>query len=165
VNYEVNAVLVRRAIRLLAPQPGERVLDLFCGLGNFALPIAASGAAVTGIDVNVGLIERARDNARRNGLDAEFMVADLFDPAACAGLPRCDAMLLDPPREGTVEIVKALDDAAPGRILYVSCDPATLARDAGVLAHRKGYRLAAAGVVNMFPHTGHVESLALFARA
>jgi 23S rRNA (uracil1939-C5)-methyltransferase len=164
VNYDVNAVLVRRALRLLAPRPGERILDLFCGLGNFTLPIARSGAAVTGIDINAGLVERARDNARRNGLAAEFAVADLFDSSACARLPRWDAMLLDPPREGAVEIIKALPDGAPGRILYVSCDPATLARDAGVLAHRKGYRLAAAGVVNMFPHTGHVESIALFAR-
>ncbi|MGH8699345.1 MAG: 23S rRNA (uracil(1939)-C(5))-methyltransferase RlmD, partial [Burkholderiales bacterium] len=164
VNYDVNAVLVRRALRLLAPRPGERILDLFCGLGNFALPIARSGAAVTGIDVNAGLIERARDNARRNGLAVEFAVADLFDAAACARLPRWDAMLLDPPREGAIEIIKALADGAPGRIVYVSCDPATLARDAGVLVHRNGYRLAAAGVVNMFPHTGHVESIALFAR-
>jgi 23S rRNA (uracil1939-C5)-methyltransferase len=162
VNYDVNAVLVRRALRLLAPRPGERVLDLFCGLGNFTLPIARSGAAVTGIDLNAGLIERARDNARRNGLAAAFAVADLFDPSACGRLPRCDSLLLDPPREGAVEIIKALADAAPRRILYVSCDPATLARDAGVLAHRKGYRLAAAGVVNMFPHTSHVESIALF---
>jgi 23S rRNA (uracil1939-C5)-methyltransferase len=163
VNYDVNAVLVRRAMRLLAPCPGERVLDLFCGLGNFALPIARCGAEVTGIDMNAGLIERARDNARRNGLAVEFAVADLFDASACARLPRWDAMLLDPPREGAIEIIKALADGAPGRIVYVSCDPATLARDAGVLVHRNGYRLAAAGVVNMFPHTGHVESIALFA--
>ena len=164
VNYDVNAVLVRRAMRLLAPRPGERVLDLFCGLGNFALPIARCGAEVIGVDGNAGLIERARDNARRNGLAAEFAVADLFDASACARLPRWDAMLVDPPREGAVEIIKALEDGASGRIVYVSCDPATLARDAGVLAHRKGYRLAAAGVVNMFPHTGHVESIALFTR-
>jgi 23S rRNA (uracil1939-C5)-methyltransferase len=162
VNYDVNAVLVRRAMRLLAPRPGERVLDLFCGLGNFALPIAHSGAAVTGIDLSGGLIERARDNARRNGLAAEFAVANLFDPAACARLPGWDALLLDPPREGAIEVIKALEGREPGRILYVSCDPATLARDAGVLVHRQGYRLAAAGVVNMFPHTGHVESIALF---
>jgi len=164
VNYDVNAVLVRRAMRLLAPRPGERVLDLFCGLGNFALPIARCGAEVIGVDGSAGLIERARDNARRNGLAAEFAVADLFDAAACAWLPRWDAMLVDPPREGAIEIIKALADGASGRIVYVSCDPATLARDAGVLVHRKGYRLAAAGVVNMFPHTGHVESIALFTR-
>jgi 23S rRNA (uracil1939-C5)-methyltransferase len=165
VNYDVNAVLVRRAVRLLAPRPGERILDLYCGLGNFALPIACCGAEVIGVDGNAGLVERARENARRNGLAVEFVVADLFDAAACARLPPCDAMLLDPPREGAIEIIKALGDDAPGRILYVSCDPATLARDAGVLAHRKGYRLAAAGVANMFPHTGHVESIALFERS
>jgi 23S rRNA (uracil1939-C5)-methyltransferase len=164
VNYDVNAVLVRRATRLLAPRPGERILDLFCGLGNFALPLARCGAAVIGLDGNAGLVERARENARRNGLAAEFGVANLFDAAACAALPRCDAMLLDPPREGAIEIIKALDNRAPARILYVSCDPATLARDAGVLVHRKGYGLAAAGVANMFPHTGHVESIALFER-
>jgi 23S rRNA (uracil1939-C5)-methyltransferase len=164
VNYEVNAILVRRAVRLLAPRPGERILDLFCGLGNFALPIARCGAEVIGVDGHAGLVERARENARRNGVAVEFAVADLFDPAACAGLPRCDGMLLDPPREGAIEIIKALDDNAPGRILYVSCDPATLARDAGVLVQRKGYGLAVAGVANMFPHTGHVESIALFER-
>jgi 23S rRNA (uracil1939-C5)-methyltransferase len=162
VNYDVNAVLVRRAMRLLAPRPGEHVLDLFCGLGNFTLPIARSGAVVTGIDASAGLIGRARDNARRNGLAAEFAVANLFDPAACARLPGWDALVLDPPREGAIEVIKALEDREPGRILYVSCDPATLARDAGVLVHRQGYRLAAASVVNMFPHTGHVESIALF---
>jgi 23S rRNA (uracil1939-C5)-methyltransferase len=165
VNYEVNAVLVRRAMRLLGPRPGERILDLFCGLGNFTLPIARSGADAIGVDGNAALIERARDNARRNGLAPEFAVANLFDAAACARLPRCDAMLIDPPREGAIEIVKALESGAPGRIVYVSCDPATLARDAGLLVHRRGYRLAAAGVVNMFPHTSHVESIALFARS
>ena len=164
VNPAVNAVLVRRVVRLLAPRPGERILDLFCGLGNFALPIARCGGHVIGAEGNPGLVERARENARRNGLTAEFIVADLFAGSACARLPRCDAMVVDPPREGAIEIVKALGDAAPRRIVYVSCDPATLARDASVLVHVKGYRLAAAGVVNMFPHTGHMESIALFER-
>ncbi len=162
VNPAVNAILVRRAVALLAPRPGERVLDLFCGLGNFALPLAACGADVIGIEGNAGLVERARQNAAANGLVAQFQVADLFDPAACAALPRCAGMLLDPPREGAVEVVKALGEEAPRRIVYVSCDPATLARDAGVLVNVKGYRLAAAGVANMFPHTAHVESIALF---
>jgi len=164
VNYETNEMLVRSAMRLLAPRPGQRVLDLFCGLGNFALPMARSGAEVIGLEGNAGLVTRARENARRNGLAARFEVADLFQRDVAAALPRSEAMLLDPPREGAIEIVKALGDDAPGRIVYVSCDPATLARDAGVLAHVKGYRLAAAGVVNMFPHTGHVESIALFER-
>jgi 23S rRNA (uracil1939-C5)-methyltransferase len=158
-------VLVRRALQLLAPAAGERVLDLFCGLGNFALPIARCGALVTGIEGSAALVERARENARANGLAAEFLVGDLFDPAQCASLPPCDAMLVDPPREGAVEVVKALGPGGPERIVYVACDPATLARDAGVLVHVKGYRLAAAGVANMFPHTAHVESVALFRRA
>src|SRR5262247_11508 len=164
VNYETNAMLVRSAMRLLEPRPGEPVLDLFSGLGNFALPVACAGAEVIGLEGNAGLVARARENARRNGLAARFEVADLFRRDVARALPRANAMLLDPPREGAIEIVKALGDDAPGRIVYVSCDPATLARDAGVLAHVKGYRLAAAGVVNMFPHTGHVESLALFER-
>jgi 23S rRNA (uracil1939-C5)-methyltransferase len=164
VNQAVNGVLVRRAMQLLAPAPGARVLDLFCGLGNFALPIARLGAAVTGIEGSASLVERARENARANGLEADFVVGDLFDAATCARLPRCDAMLVDPPREGAIEVVKALGDDGPGRIVYVACDPATLARDAGVLVHVKGYRLAAAGVANMFPHTAHVESVALFLR-
>ncbi len=166
VNHAVNAMLVRRAMQLLAPRPGERVLDLFCGLGNFALPIARLGARVTGIEGNAGLVERARENARASGLGAaaEFTVGDLFDAATCARLPACDAILVDPPREGAIEVVKALGESGPGRIVYVACDPATLARDAGVLVHVKGYRLAAAGVANMFPHTAHVESVALFER-
>jgi 23S rRNA (uracil1939-C5)-methyltransferase len=151
-------------LRLLAPRPSERVLDLFCGLGNFALPIARLGATVTGIEGSAALVERARENARANGLAVEFLVGDLFDAAACARLPACDAMLVDPPREGAIEVVKALGDGGPGRIVYVACDPATLARDAGVLVHVKGYRLAAAGVANMFPHTAHAESVALFLR-
>ncbi|HKC42233.1 MAG TPA: 23S rRNA (uracil(1939)-C(5))-methyltransferase RlmD [Burkholderiales bacterium] len=164
VNYETNAMLVRSAMRLLAPRPGERVLDLFSGLGNFALPMARSGAEVIGLEGNAGLVARARENALHNGLAARFDLADLFQREVAAALPRADAMLVDPPREGAIEIVKGLGDDAPARILYVSCDPATLARDAGVLAHVKGYRLTAAGVVNMFPHTGHVESIALFQR-
>jgi 23S rRNA (uracil1939-C5)-methyltransferase len=164
VNHAVNEILVHRAIALLAPRAGERVLDLFCGLGNFALPLATSGAEVIGVEGSAGLVERARQNAAANGLVVQFQVADLFDAAACAALPRCDAMLIDPPREGAIEVVKALADSGPRRIVYVSCDPATLARDAGVLVHTKGFELAAAGVANMFPHTAHVESFALFER-
>lgn len=164
VNHAVNALLVRRAVGLLDPRPGERVLDLFCGLGNFTLPIAACGGEAIGVEGSADLVDRARANAAANGLVAQFVVANLFDAAACAGLPRCDKMLIDPPREGAVEAIKALGAGAPTRIVYVSCDPATLARDAGVLVHVKGYRLAAAGVINMFPHTAHVESLAMFER-
>ncbi|MCX7894051.1 MAG: 23S rRNA (uracil(1939)-C(5))-methyltransferase RlmD [Burkholderiales bacterium] len=165
VNHTVNEVMVRRALALLDPHPGERIGDLFCGLGNFTLPIAASGAAVAGYEGNEGLVRRARANAAANGIAATFATANLFEARACARLPVFEKLLVDPPREGAVEVVKALPDAgAPRRIVYVSCDPATLARDAGILANLKGYRLAAAGIVNMFPHTSHVESMALFER-
>jgi 23S rRNA (uracil1939-C5)-methyltransferase len=161
VNFAVNRVLVSRAVRLLDPQPGERIADLFCGLGNFSLPLATRGAQVVGFEGNAELVERARDNAKTNGLIAQFEVIDLFKHGIEAYGPFAK-MLVDPPREGAIDIVKSLPDAWPRRIVYVSCDPATLARDAGVLAHTKGFRLAAAGVINMFPHTAHVESLAVF---
>ncbi len=164
VNHAVNQVLVRRSLALLDARPGERVLDLFCGLGNFSLPLAAAGARVLGVEVSRPLVERARANALANGLVAQFECADLFDPSVCARLPACGAMVIDPPREGAIEVVKALGAAGPARIVYVSCDPATLARDAAVLVHVKGYRLSVAAVVNMFPHTAHVESIALFVR-
>jgi 23S rRNA (uracil1939-C5)-methyltransferase len=163
VNHAVNRVLVSRAVRLLDLQPGERVGDLFCGVGNFTLPIATRGAQVIGIEGSKALVERARQNAHANGLVAQFETGNLFEPNLTP-FGRFDKLLLDPPREGTIELVKALPDAWPRRIVYVSCDAATLARDAGVLANTKGFRLAAAGVVNMFPHTAHVESIALFER-
>jgi 23S rRNA (uracil1939-C5)-methyltransferase len=163
VNHAMNRVLVSRALRLLDPQPGERVADLFCGLGNFSLPLAARGAEVVGFEGSRELVERARANARANGLVAQFEALDLFK-ASIAPFGPFGKMLIDPPREGAVEIVRALPDAWPQRVVYVSCDPATLARDAAVLVNTRGYRLAAAGVVNMFPHTAHVESIALFER-
>ena len=164
VNHSINTVLVRRALRLLDPRSGEKILDLFCGLGNFTLPIAATGADVIGVEGNAGLVARAARNAEANDLKARFEVANLFEEANCRRLPRADKMLIDPPREGATEAVKALGDDAPSRIVYVSCDPATLARDAGMLVHARGYTLKAAGVINMFPHTAHVESMALFER-
>jgi len=164
VNHGINTILVRRALALLDPQPGEKILDLFCGLGNFSLPIARSGAQVTGIEGHPGLVERAQANARTNGLDVQFQAANLFEEESCTQLPAADKWLIDPPREGATEAVKAIGEAGPRRIVYVSCDPATLARDAGMLVHTKGYRLLAAGVINMFPHTAHVESIALFER-
>lgn len=163
VNHAVNRVLVSRAVRLLDPQPGERIADLFCGLGNFALPIASRGAQVIGIEGSATLVERARANALANGLTVQFEVANLFEPNL-APLAPFDKLLVDPPREGAIEVVKALPETWPRRIVYVSCDAATLARDAGLLVNVKGFRLAAAGVVNMFPHTAHVESIALFER-
>lgn len=164
VNHGINTVLVRRALRLLDPKPGERILDLFCGLGNFTLPIASLGATVHGFEGHPGLVERAQRNAELNGLPAQFDVANLFEESSCRRLPDADKLLIDPPREGAIEVVKALGENAPGRIVYVSCDPATLARDAAVLVHTKGYAMKAAGVVNMFPHTAHVESIAVFER-
>jgi 23S rRNA (uracil1939-C5)-methyltransferase len=172
VNFGVNRVLVRRALALLAPQPGEHVADFFCGLGNFTLPIAHSGATVVGVEGNATLVARAAANAQRNGLSARasFHVANLFtathDSIAALGMLR--RAMIDPPREGAVELVKSLphrdDERALVRIVYVSCNPATLARDAAVIVNERGYRLTMAGVVNMFPHTAHVESIAVFER-
>ncbi len=168
VNHAVNRVMVRRALRLLDPQPGERIADMFCGLGNFTLPIARSGASVLGVEGSAGLVSRGREAAKANGLDhlVEFTEANLFECSATSivGLGHFDKMLIDPPREGAQELVKALGQNGPRRIVYVSCNPATLARDAGLLV-AQGYRLGAAGIVNMFPHTAHVESIALFEHA
>lgn len=169
VNAGVNRILVKRAVQLLDPRPGERVGDLFCGLGNFTLALASGGADVVGMEGSPSLVARAEANARANGLAhrATFLAHDLYAdaPGALRRLGPVDKLLVDPPRDGAVEICKALADAgAPSRIVYVSCSPSTLARDAGVLVHARGYRLAAAGVANMFPHTGHVESIALFER-
>ena len=163
VNHAVNRLLVSRALRLLDPQPGERIGDLFCGLGNFSLPIATRGAEVIGIEGSKSLVERARQNALANGLTAQFEVGNLFEPNL-APYGAFDKLLIDPPREGAIELAKALPETWPRRIVYVSCDAATLARDAGVLVNTQGFRLEAAGVVNMFPHTAHVESVALFER-
>jgi len=172
VNTAINRALVSRAMRLLQPQAGEHIADLFCGLGNFTLPIARSGAEVIGIEGSAELVARARENALRNQLPnqplkARFAVDNLFEMTAekFAALGHFDKLLIDPPRSGAIDVVNSLPDSGgPQRIVYVSCDPATLARDAEVLCHDKGYRLAAAGVANMFPHTAHVESIALFER-
>jgi 23S rRNA (uracil1939-C5)-methyltransferase len=168
VNPQINQVLVSRALRLLDPQPGERIADMFCGLGNFTLPIARRGATVLGMEGSQGLVERARENAALNGLAevTEFKVANLFEMTeeALAQLGPFDKMLIDPPRDGAIELIKSLGENGPSRIVYVSCSPSTLARDAGVLVNTKGYRLLQAGVVNMFPHTAHVESIAVFER-
>jgi len=168
VNHDLNRVLVRKALGLLQVQAGESVADMFCGLGNFTLPLARLGARVVGVEGSAPLIARAKENAVANGLAdrIDYHVANLFEvtPAQLAGWGRFDKMLIDPPREGAVELVKSLGEEAPRRIVYVSCNPATLARDAAVLVHEQGYRLAAAGIANMFPHTSHVESIALFER-
>ena len=169
VNHAVNRVLVRRAMRLLDPKPGERIADLFCGTGNFTLAIARSGARVLGIEGSAELVRRAEHTALANGLagQAQFRSMDLFeiDGPGLEALGPFEGMLIDPPREGAVAAVKSLGPQAPRRIVYVSCNPATLARDAGLLVHAQGYTLSAAGAVNMFPHTSHVESIAVFDRA
>jgi 23S rRNA (uracil1939-C5)-methyltransferase len=169
VNSTLNQLMMSRAMRLLSPQKGERIADFFCGLGNFTLPIARSGAQVVGIEGSASLLQRAAKNAAHNGLgdNTEFSVMNLFEmnEETLAKLGHFDKMLIDPPRDGAFELVKALGADGPQRIVYVSCNPATLARDAEVLVHQKGYVLKAAGVMNMFPHTSHVESLALFERA
>lgn len=171
VNHDVNRVLVHRALALLAPQPGERVADMFCGIGNFSLPIARSGAHVTGIEGSASLVKHATENAAYNGLSdvAQYRTMNLFEInadtfAALCAPGRFDRLLIDPPRDGAAELVKALVAAPPQRIVYVSCSSATLARDASMLVHEQGYALSAAGVINMFPHTAHVESIAVFDR-
>ena len=164
VNGEMNRALVRRAIDLLELESSHRVLDLFCGLGNFTLPIARRVREVVGIEGEAGLVARARRNALRNQLsNASFHVANLAEPdggsAALTG--RFDRVLLDPPRAGALEVLPRLVKLGATRMVYVSCHPGTLARDVGVLCAEHGYRLVAAGVVDMFPHTTHVESIAV----
>src|SRR5258706_1990866 len=166
VNAAVNRVLVKRAVNMLDPQPGERVGDLFCGIGNFSLPLATRGAEVIGMEGSASLVRRATGNARAHGLDgmARLIAWDLYAdaPGALARLGRVDKLLIDPPRDGALDICKALPEDSPSRIVYVSCSPSTLARDVGLLVNVKGYRLPPAGIVNMFPHTGHPEALARF---
>ncbi len=166
VNPQINQVMIRRAMQLLAPQAGENIADFFCGIGNFTLPIARSGAQVLGLEGLANLVDRANESALLNHIShVKFGVADLFKmtPEALTALGRFDKWLVDPPRDGAFELIKSLDAGnSPQRIVYVSCNPATLARDAGVLVNDKGYRLKFAGVINMFPHTAHVESIALF---
>ena len=175
VNAAVNRVLVGRALRLLDVQRDERVIDWFCGLGNFSLPLATLAGQVLGIEGSEALVRRARDNAAFNGLAAKarFEAHDLFAFGAAELVAQGAARkwLVDPPREGAFAIAKAVAElngsagwTPPRRIVYVSCNPATLARDAGLLVHQAGYRCTHAGVVNMFPHTAHVESMAVFER-
>lgn len=168
VNGVLNALMVERALDLLAPGPEESVLDLFCGLGNFSLPIARRAGRVLGVEGEAGLVQRARDNAVLNAIsNAEFVTANLADEAL-ADAPWAarsyDKVLLDPPRAGAREVLKTLHRSGAKRIVYVSCHPGTLARDAGILVREHGFRLVSAGVMDMFPHTAHVESIAVFDR-
>ncbi len=192
VNPHINRVLVDRALKLLDCQSGDQVIDWFCGLGNFTLPLARRAQSVLGIEGSAVLVARARDNAAANGLAARarFEARNLFEitPQDLLALPPAQRWLIDPPREGAFALAKAVADLLAGpsdgecaeggsgerpsgagwqppqRIVYVSCNPATLARDAGLLVHQAGYRCSLAGVVNMFPHTAHVESMAVFDR-
>jgi 23S rRNA (uracil1939-C5)-methyltransferase len=165
VNPQINQAMVNQALDWLAIEPGEAVLDLFCGVGNFALALARAGASVVGIEGSEEMVARAQENARKNRLDAvHFLPADLSKPLEMSAAPqRYTAALLDPPRDGADQLVADLAAMGVARILYISCNPATLARDAGILAG-KGYTLVRAGIMDMFPQTAHVEAMALFRR-
>ena len=175
VNHLMNRALVSRAIGLLEVQETDRVIDLFCGLGNFTLPLARKAKQVLGMEGLETLTTRATENALHNGLEdkASFIKSDLFEvtPETIASWGKAQRWLMDPPREGAMEICKSLtelhrinSDLLPQRIVYVSCNPKTLARDVEILCHHAGYTLSSAGIVNMFPHTSHVESMAVFDR-
>jgi 23S rRNA (uracil1939-C5)-methyltransferase len=167
VNTDINRDMVARAVEMLEIGPDERVLDLFCGLGNFTLPIARRAKTAVGVEGSADLVRRARDNAERNGIaNVTFHAADLSADLSQAPWWQggFDKVLLDPPRSGAQETLAHLARLRIRRIVYVSCNPATLARDAGILVNEFGYRLEQAGVMDMFPHTGHVESIALFTR-
>lgn len=163
INGAVNLAVIDAVVALLELRPDDRVLDLFCGLGNFTLPIARRIAWAIGVEGEAGLVTRARANAERNGIhNAEFLAADLT--TARPPQRAYNKVVLDPPRTGAIEILRRMETREVAIVVYVSCSPATLARDAGVLVREHGFRLAKAGVMDMFPHTAHVESLALFVR-
>ena len=165
VNAGMNQRMLARTLELLDLQPTDRVLDLFCGLGNFTLPIARRVAEVVGVEGEHALVERAAQNAARNGIgNARFQVANLFEDQRTADWARqpWDKLLLDPPRAGADQLLAYLPHQATRRVVYVSCHPASLARDAGILVNQHGFTLQSAGVMDMFPHTAHVESIALF---
>jgi 23S rRNA (uracil1939-C5)-methyltransferase len=167
VNAVVNQHMITLAAGLMQAEPSTRVLDLFCGIGNFTLPLAQRAGTVLGVEGAAAMVERARDNARRNEIgNVAFRVADLGSEAGASAWAgqNFDAVLLDPPRAGAAALMKPLVTTGARRIVYVSCHPGTLARDAGMLTSGLGYRLAAVGVLDMFPATSHVESIALFER-
>ncbi len=167
VNAEINRKMIAQAIDLLKVDADSQVLDLFCGLGNFTLPLARHAESVIGLEGAESLVERGRENAAANGVEnVHFAAADLtkMSPTADGLGGPVDRVLLDPPRSGALEVLSEIATLAPERIVYVSCGPATLARDAGQLVHEHGYRLEAAGIMDMFPHTGHAEAMALFVK-
>lgn len=163
VNAELNRLMVTRVVELLDVQLSHRVLELFSGIGNFSLPIAKRAATLTALEGDVALVARAEANAKRNGIDnIQFRLADLADPASCALEGSYDRLLLDPPRSGASAVIEALNLETVKRLVYVSCNPATLARDAAILDEKKGLKLSCLGLIDMFPHTSHVETVALF---
>ena len=165
VNSAINQKMIARVMALLDPKPTDVILDLFCGIGNFTLPLARQAARVVGVEGSREAVERAELNAERNGIEnARFYVADLSKPVDADPWANqtFDKILLDPSRAGALEILERIPVWGACRIVYVSCNPSTLARDAGVLVHDHGYQLQGAGVMDMFPQTAHVESLALF---
>jgi 23S rRNA (uracil1939-C5)-methyltransferase len=165
VNRDINVSMVDAAMRLLDPAAGDTVLDLFCGLGNFTLPLARRAARAVGVEGDAALIARARGNAGRNGIgNAEFHAQNLFEPAAFGDWAggHFDRVLLDPPRAGASALLPRMADWRPRRVVYISCHPGSLARDADILVHGQGFKLTCAGVMDMFPHTTHVESIAVF---
>jgi 23S rRNA (uracil1939-C5)-methyltransferase len=164
VNASLNRLMVKKTIELLAPQSDETILDLFCGLGNFSLPIARLSKRLIGVEGSQSMVERATMNARLNGIEnAQFFAQDLTKPIIGSwGEQTFDKMLIDPPRCGAKEIVTTIEQFNPKTVVYVSCNPATLARDSGILIHEKGYHLTKAGVMDMFPQTAHIESIAVF---
>jgi len=167
VNASLNEKMIDHALRLLDARPEDRVLDLFCGLGNFTLPLARGVREVVGVEGDAGLVARAKENAARNGLgNAQFFAADLTQDQRNAPWMRqgFDKLLLDPPRSGAIDVLRQLPLKKFERIVYVSCHPGSLARDAGYLVNEQGFTLKAAGAMDMFPHTAHVESIALFER-
>jgi 23S rRNA (uracil1939-C5)-methyltransferase len=165
VNRAINTAMVQMAMDQLAPSASDRVLDLFCGVGNFTLPLARRGAAVTGVEGDPALVERARANALHNSLaNAEFVMANLFEPAGFGTWAerRYDLVLIDPPRAGASQVLGHMSHWCPRRLVYISCHAGSLARDAGILVETQGFKLTAAGVMDMFPQTTHVESIAVF---
>lgn len=167
VNAAVNRELTRKAVELMGGGPEDRILDLFCGLGNFSLPLARNAGEVLGVELDEGLVTSAQNNAATNGIEnARFIAADLMQPVEELAWmqQRFDGVLIDPPRSGAAEILPLVAATDASRVVYVSCDPATLARDAGTLVNEYGFDMTRAGIADMFPHTAHVESLALFVR-
>lgn len=164
VNLDLNRLMVNQALSLLDIKQGETMLDLFCGVGNFSLPSALFAQSVTGIEGNPEMVQRAKDNALHNNIqNAQFHAANLMEPHKyMSWVKKYDKVLLDPPRAGAKEILPFFKDFAPKKIVYISCNPSTLSRDTHTLVHEQGYCLQQVGIVNMFPHTAHIEAMAVF---